>query len=166
MIRQRDSNRTDIYVPITANHQTSRPAGNLLWIGFVSAISFMEAWLKFRAPGITLPLGLGIGSLVFKALNLMEWLFALLIATRFILNRRRERRSRVTQYAVILILLLIQPGCCRHSMHASPSISKVWRSLLSITHLYVVAELFKVTLLNYRWNPDSERSEINLSIIH
>ncbi|MBK9801307.1 MAG: hypothetical protein IPP56_16845 [Bacteroidetes bacterium] len=28
------------------------------------AISFMEAWLKFRAPGITVPLGLGIGRLV------------------------------------------------------------------------------------------------------
>lgn len=24
-----------------------------LWISFVCAISFMEAWLKFRAPGIT-----------------------------------------------------------------------------------------------------------------
>lgn len=28
-----------------------------LWIGFVLAISFMEAWLKFQAPGITLALG-------------------------------------------------------------------------------------------------------------
>ena len=40
-------------------------AGVFLWIGFVSAISFMEAWLKFRAPGVTLTLGLGIGRLVF-----------------------------------------------------------------------------------------------------
>jgi len=39
-----------------------------LWIGFVCAISFMEAWLKFRAPGISVPLGLGIGRLVFNAL--------------------------------------------------------------------------------------------------
>ena len=31
-----------------------------IWIGFVSAISFMEAWLKFRASGVTLPIGLGI----------------------------------------------------------------------------------------------------------
>jgi len=37
-----------------------------VWIGFVCAISFMEAWLKFRAPGITVPLGLGIGRLVFQ----------------------------------------------------------------------------------------------------
>ncbi|MDY0090288.1 MAG: hypothetical protein RBR78_07970, partial [Flavobacteriaceae bacterium] len=49
---------------------------SFLWIGFVCAISFMEAWLKFRAPGVTIPLGLGIGRLVFNALNKVEWIFA------------------------------------------------------------------------------------------
>src|SRR5690625_4746846 len=38
----------------------------------VLAISFLEAPLKFRAPGITLPLGLGIGRIVFRALNTVE----------------------------------------------------------------------------------------------
>jgi hypothetical protein len=50
-----------------------------IWIGFVCAISFMEAWLKFRAPGVTLPVGLSIGRLVFKALNRIEWVFAAII---------------------------------------------------------------------------------------
>ncbi len=50
-----------------------------LWIGFVCAISFMEVWLKFRAPGVTLPIGLGIGRLVFNALNKVEWVFAVAI---------------------------------------------------------------------------------------
>lgn len=49
------------------------------WIGFVSAISFMEAWLKFQAPGVTLPIGLGIGRLVFGALNKVEWVLALVV---------------------------------------------------------------------------------------
>lgn len=120
-----------------------------LWIGFVSAISFMEAWLKFRAPGITLPLGLGIGSLVFKALNLMEWLFALLIAARFILNRRRERRSSAIQYGVILLLLLIQTLWLLPALDARiPLYQQGLEVPSSPLHLYyVVAELFKVTLL-------------------
>ncbi len=42
------------------------------WLGMVLAISFLEAPLKFRAPGITLQLGLGIGRLVFRALNTVE----------------------------------------------------------------------------------------------
>ena len=32
-----------------------------LWAGLVLGLSFIETPLKFTAPGITLPLGLGIG---------------------------------------------------------------------------------------------------------
>lgn len=44
-------------------------AATFVWLGMVLAISFLEAPLKFRAPGVTLPVGLGIGRLVFRALN-------------------------------------------------------------------------------------------------
>lgn len=50
----------------------------IFWAGFVSSISFMESWLKFTAAGITLPLGLTIGKLVFHSLNIMEWVFLVL----------------------------------------------------------------------------------------
>ncbi|MDM4718687.1 hypothetical protein QTQ03_03410 [Micromonospora sp. WMMA1363] len=43
-----------------------------LWLGMVLSISLIEAPLKFRAPGVTLPIGLGIGRLVFRALNAAE----------------------------------------------------------------------------------------------
>jgi hypothetical protein len=49
------------------------------WFGMVIAISFLETPLKFRAPGITVPLGLGIGRLVFKALNIAESALAVLL---------------------------------------------------------------------------------------
>ena len=49
----------------------------VLWIGMVMAISFIEAPLKFQAPGITIPLGLGIGRLVFTVLNIVEAVLAL-----------------------------------------------------------------------------------------
>lgn len=55
-----------------------------LWIGFVCSISFMEAWLKFRAPGVSLPIGLGIGKIVFNALNWMEWIFAAIIIMNYL----------------------------------------------------------------------------------
>lgn len=58
-----------------------------LWIGFVCAISFMEAWLKFRAPGISLPLGLGIGRLVFNALNKVELTIVILIGIAILWSR-------------------------------------------------------------------------------
>lgn len=49
------------------------------WLGAVLAISFLETPLKFRAPGITVPLGLGIGRLVFRALNRVEAVLAVVI---------------------------------------------------------------------------------------
>ena len=51
-----------------------------VWLGMVVAISFVEAPLKFRAPGVTLPIGLGIGKLVFRALSVCELVFAVIIA--------------------------------------------------------------------------------------
>jgi hypothetical protein len=47
-----------------------------VWLGLVLGISVIETPLKFRAPGITIPLGLGIGRLVFRALNAVELVLA------------------------------------------------------------------------------------------
>ncbi len=44
----------------------------ILWLGFVLSISFMEAWLKFQAEGVTQVIGLNIGRLVFGTLNKVE----------------------------------------------------------------------------------------------
>ncbi|RTQ49123.1 hypothetical protein EJV47_13305 [Hymenobacter gummosus] len=56
-----------------------------LWAGLVLGISFLEAPLKFTAPHITTALGVGIGRVVFHALNKVELLLglvALLAASR------------------------------------------------------------------------------------
>ena len=52
---------------------------HLLWVGFILAISFMEAPLKFRVQSLTLPVTLEIGHLVFHALNGIEIGLALVI---------------------------------------------------------------------------------------
>lgn len=79
-----------------------------IWIGFICAISFMEAWLKFQAPGITVTLGLGIGKLVFAALNKMEWIFAIAILTEFIYLRKKILIKDNLFYFIPLLILFIQ----------------------------------------------------------
>ncbi|UOQ60205.1 hypothetical protein MUN76_14375 [Leucobacter rhizosphaerae] len=64
--RERDAERARIRIELW------RLALPVLWFGMVAAISFIEAPLKFQAPGITIPLGLGIGRLVFATLNIVE----------------------------------------------------------------------------------------------
>ena len=64
-------------------------AAIFVWLGMVLAISFLEAPLKFRAPGITIPLGLGIGRLVFRALNVCEVVLAAMVVGRRWCSARR-----------------------------------------------------------------------------
>ncbi|MGQ4598326.1 hypothetical protein [Nocardia sp. R6R-6] len=77
-----------------------------LWLGMVLAISFLEAPLKFRAPGVTLALGLGIGRLVFRALNAAEvGLAALLLLAALIVSPGSATWSWL---GVTVVLLAIQ----------------------------------------------------------
>ena len=64
---------TDLAVRVAA-------AATLIWLGMVLAISFLEAPLKFRADGLELRVGLAIGRIVFRALNIAEVIWAVVIA--------------------------------------------------------------------------------------
>lgn len=87
-------------------YKTVKIAVPFLWFGMVLAISFMEAPLKFQAPGITIPLGLGIGRLVFCTLNKMEIVCSLLLLIAFFRDRANTRTMNVTFGLALLILFL------------------------------------------------------------
>ena len=76
-----------------------------LWCGMVCAIA-VEAQLKFQAPGITRELGLGIGKLVFTALNRIECVIAFILAIAFFAFYA-IKTIRVI-FAVIALILLAQ----------------------------------------------------------
>ncbi|MBU9764639.1 hypothetical protein FR943_12365 [Mycobacterium sp. TNTM28] len=76
------------------------------WLGMVLAISFIEAPLKFRAPGVTLQIGLGIGRKVFRALNSVESLFAAVILV--ILLTQHPSTPITVAFAVAILALAIQ----------------------------------------------------------
>src|SRR3546814_20703892 len=82
-------------------------AFTFVWLGMVLAISFIEAPLKFRAPGVTIPLGLGIGRLVFRALNSVELLLAPAIVVCLVVA---EARTSVWIAAAWGIVVLLSPG--------------------------------------------------------
>ncbi|GAA0630767.1 hypothetical protein GCM10009535_02730 [Streptomyces thermocarboxydovorans] len=82
-----------------------------VWLGMVLAISFLEAPLKFRAPGVTLRIGLGIGRLVFRALNLAEALLAAAVVIAVAVGGPPAAVVALT--AVVAGLLLVQLGVVR-----------------------------------------------------
>ncbi|PJJ74706.1 hypothetical protein BXY57_0268 [Thermoflavifilum aggregans] len=83
-------------------------AACFLWIGMVVAISFMEAWLKFRAPGVTKAVGLSIGKRVFTALNRTEWVCAVILTAGVLLLPDRLHLMTAVCFAGAVFILLIQ----------------------------------------------------------
>jgi hypothetical protein len=88
------------------------------WLGMVLAISFLEAPLKFRAPGVTIPVGLGIGRLVFRALNSAEAVLAVVIAIAVFAGRPTAPVLVLALVAIVLLavqLAVVRPLLSRRS---------------------------------------------------
>ncbi|AGZ53366.1 hypothetical protein PJK45_20305 [Mycobacterium kansasii] len=89
-----------------------------VWLGMVLAISFLEAPLKFRAPNVTLQIGLGIGRLVFRALNTVEVGFALVLLALVVAGPTPGGVSvalGVALAALALQLIAVRPRLTRRS---------------------------------------------------
>ena len=121
-----------------------------LWIGFVLAISFMEAWLKFQAPGITLPLGLGIGRLVFGALNKVEIVLCLIILISILVQKVILNKSEKLVIVIPLLLLVVQSFWLLPTLDARAELiiqgNTPEPSYLHIS--YVITEFIKVSCLS------------------
>ncbi|MDJ0316427.1 MULTISPECIES: hypothetical protein [Arthrobacter] len=76
-----------------------------VWFGLITGISFIETPLKFRAPGMTHALGVGIGRLVFKVLNLIE--VALMVVLLCAWTQEQELVSVPAGIFIILAVLAL-----------------------------------------------------------
>ncbi|MEO8415889.1 MAG: hypothetical protein ABI472_19670 [Ginsengibacter sp.] len=83
-------------------------ACTFIWTGFIAAISFMESWLKFRAPNLTLPVGVSIGKLVFNALNKVEWTFAIIVGVSLFFYGSEIKSFFVEWFLIIVAILIFQ----------------------------------------------------------
>ncbi len=121
-----------------------------IWIGFVAAISFMEAWLKFQAPGVTTELGLGIGQLVFKALNKVEITCATFILLGLLFSKPTKAEifasiSFFTPLFIVLIQTLWLLPALNH--RASLIIQEIDVSKSNLHVWYVLLEIVKIVSL-------------------
>ncbi len=125
----------------------SAVAVTFVWLGMVLAISFLEAPLKFRAPGVTVPIGLGIGRLVFKALNSCEVVLAAALALAALVDPPPSGALVALAAAVVSLagqLLVVRPRLARRS----DAVLAGGHEARSRAHLaYVALELVKVAAL-------------------
>ncbi|WP_170934270.1 hypothetical protein [Microbacterium sp. JB110] len=122
-------------------------AAGLVWLGMVIAISFLEAPLKFRAPGITVPLGLGIGRLVFRALNIAEAVLALIVLAGLALAAWPAAGFWLLAAILILVvqLAVVRPVLQRRSNRVLAGETSGKRSRMH--RVYPALEAFKVVAL-------------------
>jgi hypothetical protein len=117
-----------------------------IWIGFVCSISFMEAWLKFRAPNVTLSIGLSIGQLIFAALNKVEWAFAILLIIITLFGGKITKS--IPLYLIVLILIIQTYLLLPILNKRADMISQGMIIPRSLSHFYYLfLEVTKVTLL-------------------
>jgi len=126
-------------------------AATFVWLGMVLAISFIEAPVKFRAPGVTVQIGLGIGRLVFRALNTVEAALALVIAIAFIVDapgRGGGIALSVATVVLVIQLVVIRPRLTKRSDAVLAAADASLDAPRSHVHLwYVGGEVIKVVAL-------------------
>jgi hypothetical protein len=125
-------------------------AAALLWLGMVAAISFLEAPLKFRAPGLELRVGLAIGRIVFHVLNVAEIGGALAIAVCLMIDPQSTTITHLARIAGGLLavqLAAVRPRLNRRSdlALASPPGTDLPRSRAH--HVYIASETLNVAAL-------------------
>ena len=64
---------------------------SLIWLGMILGISFLEAPVKFKAPSVTLEIGLDVGRQVFGVFNKVECVLALAMAILIVIIRQKDR---------------------------------------------------------------------------
>src|SRR6478609_11420043 len=81
----------------------------------VLAISFIETPLKFRAPGVTPQIGLGIGRLVFRALNACELALAAIAVACFAIEPPSAGIAAAAAVTLLAQVLVVRPRLSRRS---------------------------------------------------
>lgn len=119
-----------------------------IWIGLILGLSFIETPLKFLAPGITTPLGLGIGRLVFIALSVAGWVI-LVVLTLLAQARPRERRGGWMLIGAMWIIMAVESFAIRPALAARSDViiaggdaGESW-----LHYGYIVAEMLMLVVL-------------------
>ena len=124
-------------------------ACSFVWTGFIGAISFMESWLKFRAPNLSMHVGLSIGKLVFSALNKVEWAFVIIISVSLFFYASQIESMLVVFFLIIVLIMIVQTAWLLPALNkrAKAIISGKTLPSSNLHYYYVSLEFVKLLLL-------------------
>lgn len=131
----------------------------IFWLGFFTAISFMETPLKFTAPGISMAQGVAIGHVIFKALNRFEWVFLFIIGITCLI--KMPEKSQIRSVGILFTLLFIETVWLLPTLDARALIflKTGVRGSALLHWLFIIVEIIKIPVL--LWIGWPEKSNIN-----
>jgi len=120
---------------------------SFIWVGFVLSISFMEAWVKFRADSLDLPTALDVGRHVFGALNNVERLFSVFLMV--VVFYQFTDKVVVGLGILIFTIVVAQSGYLLPELneHAQLIMQGMQPQKSAVHMTYVVMEVLKVVSL-------------------
>ncbi|MGZ2371280.1 hypothetical protein ACXR6G_15985 [Ancylomarina sp. YFZ004] len=120
---------------------------SFIWIGFILSISFMEAWVKFRAESLDLPTALDVGRHVFGALNVVERIFSVFLL--IVVFYRYTDKVVVGAGVLIFTFIVAQSGYLLPELDENAQlIMQGMQPAKSSVHMtYIVMEVLKVSAL-------------------
>lgn len=122
-----------------------------VWLGLVAAISLIETPLKFKAPGMTVPLAVGIGRLVFRALNRVELALAAVLAVLAFVTPASLWAAALLAALVIITVVQafwLRPRMDRRVLRGAEAPAPAEDRRRSPTHLvYIGLEGLKIVVL-------------------
>jgi len=120
---------------------------SFIWIGFILSISFMEAWVKFRAESLDLPTALDVGRHVFSALNGVERVFSVFLLV--VVFYRYTDKLIVATGVLIFTFIVAQSGYLLPELNENAQliIQGMQPEKSSVHMMYGVMEVLKVVAL-------------------
>jgi hypothetical protein len=109
----------------------------------------MEAWLKFQAPNVTMPIGLGIGKIVFGALNKAEWILISLISICLLIDKTSLNSTCISVFVLLIFIVIVQTLWLLPKLDSRADDYISGKSVVpSNLHIYYIfLEFIKLTLL-------------------
>ncbi|MGU3374772.1 hypothetical protein [Chryseobacterium sp. M5A1_1a] len=79
-----------------------------LMTGIFMTVSFLETPLKFQVPGMTLPIALGLGKMMFGISTAIQGIFLALILILMVISRRNYTKPDGMLFIILVIILVLE----------------------------------------------------------
>ncbi len=122
---------------------------SFFWLGLMLAISFLETPLKFQVPGMTLPIALELGKIMFGVSTNIQLGLMILIFLNFIFNAKQLSKIMLVSSILLALILGLEKFWMLPILDARADILASGKGLppTSLHDYFIYAEVAKLVLI-------------------